>query len=250
MKILFSFLTVYLFSMISLANLKAPLWRMDVGGTSENYSSDFRTEESTYFIQLGRQLNSDLSLYARFVQENRFNETVQVTAVGSYYKLNPQIVLNMDYGLADKSASFLPKTALGAGFEYYGFSQWILSLNYRGLNYSTGYVNTAQPGIRYEWNTGAVEIKYNFTENADGSNAQATQTKYEYNHKDEIILYVGYTLGTESLPPQDKAKITVIPAGVIYKWSPDQAVRLDVATEDRKDVYTHTTVALGYTLKF
>ena len=225
------------------------LWRLDSGFTYDKYSSA-RGSENSRFVQLGRRIgNSGDVLYARYDGYDNFNSTDRGLTIGAYWLPHPKLLLNLEAGQTLDNANFRPDTQLLVNGELLLSLPVQPLLGYRYFNYDNGSVSTITPGLRALLQGATVEVRYGITDNIDGSSTGVFAARVSF-ERERYAPYLAFTNGSESLPPQAKADITVLGGGVVFDLSPSWGARVDYSYEDRKDSYRHHAIGGGLTYKF
>lgn len=225
------------------------LWRLDAGYTYDDYDN-FRGAENSRFVQLGRRVSQagDV-LYARYDGYDNFGRIDQGITLGAYWLPHPQLLLNLEAGRTLGTADFRPDTQ----FQVNG--EWLLAgvlqplLGYRYFDYDNGTVTTITPGLRAQFERTIAEVRYGFTDNIDGSTTGVFAARLAL-PREGYAPYFAFTTGSEALPPQAKADITILGGGVVWDLSPAWGLRVDYAYEDRKDIYQHHAIGGGFNYKF
>lgn len=225
------------------------LWRLDAGYTYDHYDNA-RKSENSRFVQLGRRLGQagDV-LYARYDGYDNFGSIDNGITLGTYWLPHPKLLLNLEAGRTLGTADFRPETQFQINGELLldGLLQPLLG--YRYFKYDNGTVTTITPGLRLSFSGTVVEARYGITDNIDGSSTGVFAARLSF--EDEgYSPYLAFTTGSEALPPQAKADITVFGGGVVFDLSPAWGARVDYSYEDRKDIYKHHAVGAGLTYRF
>lgn len=233
-----------------LARAVAPKrWRLDTGLTYDHYDSA-RGSENSRFVQLGRRVDDGGNvLYARYDGYRHFSSTDRGLTLGAYWLPHPKLLLNLEAGQTLDNANFRPDTQLLVNGELLLSLPVQPLLGYRYFDYDNGSVYTITPGLRAVLPTATIEVRYGITDNIDGSSTGVFAAKLNL-EREGYAPYFAFTTGSESLPPQAKADITVLGSGVVFELSPSWGARLDYSYEDRKDVYKHHAIGGGLTYRF
>lgn len=225
------------------------LWRLDAGFTYDHYDNA-RGSENSRFVQLGRRVGKGGDvLYARFDGYDNFGSVDNGITLGTYWLPHRKLLLNIEAGQTLGTANFRPDTQVLVNGE------WLLEgvvqplLGYRYFKYDSGTVTTITPGLRFQLDGTITEVRYGFTDNIDGSKTGVFAARLTL-PKEGYTPYLAFTSGSESLPPQAKADITVIGGGVVWDLTPVWGARVDYSYEDRKDIYKHHSVGAGLTYRF
>lgn len=233
-----------------LSRIVEPLpWRLDAGFTYDDYDN-LRGGENSRFVQLGRRVgNGGDVLYARYDGYANFGSQDDGLTLGAYWLPHPRLLLNLEAGRTFGNADFRPDTLLLASGE------WLVEfpvqplLAYRYLKYDNGSVSTITPGVRLPFTGGHVEARYGITGNISGSSTGVFSAKLTL-EREGYTPYFAFTTGSEALPPQAKADITILGGGVAFALSPQWGARVDYSYEDRKDIYKHHAIGAGLTYRF
>lgn len=225
------------------------LWRLDAGYTYDDYDN-FRGQESSRFVQLGRRVGKGGDvLYVRYDGYDNFGKVDQGATLGAYWLPHPKLLLNLEAGTTFGTADFRPENL------YQINGEWLIDapvqplLGYRYLTYDNGEVSTITPGLRVLLPGAVAEARYGFTDNLDGSNTGVFAARVTFEGAG-YSPYLAFTSGSEALPPQAEADITVFGGGVVFDLTPAWGVRVDYSYEDRKDIYKHHAVGGGVTYRF
>lgn len=235
---------------VKLARIVEPLlWRLDTGFIYDKYDN-FRGEENSRFVQLGRRVgNGGDVLYVRYDGYDNFGSQDNGATLGAYWLPHPRVLLNLEAGATLGEADFRPNTLFLVSGE------WLVDflvqplLAYRYFDYDNGTVTTITPGLRVAFNGGHFEARYGITDNISGSSTGVFAGKLTLFRKG-YRPYLAYTAGSEALPPQAEADITVLGGGVVIDLSPRWGARVDYSYEDRKNIYQHHAVGTGLTYRF
>ncbi len=225
------------------------LWRLDAGFTYDDYDN-FRGAENSRFVQLGRRVGKGGNvLYARYDGFANFGSQDDGLTLGAYWLPHPKLLLNLEAGLTLGNADFRPDTLLLASGEWLldFFVQPLFAFRY--LKYDNGTVTTLQPGLRLPFTGGNVEARYGITNNISGSSTGVFSGKLTL-EREGYTPYLAFTTGSEALPPQAEADITIFGGGVAFDLSSQWGARVDYSYEDRKDIYKHHAIGAGLTYKF
>lgn len=225
------------------------LWRLDSGFTYDRYSNA-RGSENSRFVQLGRRIgNGGDVLYARYDGYDNFSSTDRGLTLGAYWLPHPKLLLNLEAGRTLDNADFRPDTLLLASSEL--LLSWPVQplLGFRYFKYDNGSVTTITPGLRALLPGATAEVRYGITDNISGSSTGVFAARVSF-ERAGYAPYLAFTTGSESLPPQAKADITVLGGGVVFDLNPSWGARVDYSYEDRKNVYKHHAVGAGLTYKF
>lgn len=224
-------------------------WRLDAGFNYDHYSNARGSENSRY-LQLGRRVGKGGDvLYGRYDGYDNFNRLDDGLTVGSYWLPHPKLLLNLEAGRTLGTADFRPKT------QFLVNAEWLLAgalqplLGFRYFDYRNGSVSTITPGLRAQFANTTAELRYGLTDNIDGSSSGVFAARLSF-AEPGYAPYLAFTRGKEALPPQAKARITVVGAGVVVDLGPAWGMRLDYSYEDRKDIYKHHTLGAGLTYRF
>lgn len=225
------------------------LWRLDAGFTYDDYDN-FRGAENSRFVQLGRRVGTrgDV-LYARYDGYDNFGSIDQGLTLGSYWLPHRQLLLNLEAGRTFGTANFRPETQFQVNAEWLAEAVLQPLLGFRYFDYDNGSVTTITPGVRAQFEGSIVELRYGFTENIDGSNTGVFAARLTL-PREGYAPYFAFTTGSESLPPQAKADITILGGGVVWDLSPVWGLRVDYSYEDRKNIYKHHALGGGLTYRF
>lgn len=228
---------------------KKSLFRMDVGGSLDNFSA-VRESESSVFLQAGMKVDSQTDVFLRFDNQNQFKTTDQALGVGAYYKIDSDWLLNADYTTALKTPNFRAKTILNLGLENFSLNPVSLSMGYRSLSFMQGNVSIFQPGVQWSDYGFTVQFKYGLSQNIDKTSTSSSQIKFDYSLTESTSVGVGYASGEEALPPLAKARVNYSTVGLQHQFDDQHAVRLDYVLEDRINVYKHQSIGFSYAYKF
>jgi len=241
--------------------LEPPKWRIDAGYSSDHYSNERGTESGQY-AQVGYSITAHDGVYFHYDHLKEFGVTDNSYWLGLYGLIGSSLSLTGEFSITP-NAYFRPSTLFNVNAELVQSTTWQPLLGIRYMHYDTkpipntpavggqGNVTTVTPGLRYIINTvGNVEVRYGLTHNIDGSNTGVAQGRFNIDPVGAFTPYIAIAHGKEALPPQPAATFTVVSAGGVYQFSSRWSGRLDVAYEDRKDFYNHSTVALGASAKF
>ena len=224
-------------------------WRLDAGFTYDDYDN-FRGAENSRFVQLGRRVGAGGDvLYARYDGYDNFGSIDQGLTLGSYWLPHRQLLLNLEAGRTFGTANFRPDTQLQINAEWLAEGVLQPLLGFRYFDYDNGTVTTITPGVRAQFERSIAELRYGFTENIDGSNTGVFAARLTL-PREGYAPYFAFTTGSESLPPQAKADITILGGGVVWDLSPSWGARVDYSYENRKDIYKHHALGGGLTYKF
>jgi YaiO family outer membrane protein len=236
-------------------------WRLDVGYGSDNFSNSRGTEHNG-FVQLGYQVNPQLSVYGRYELARQFGSNDATYFVGSYWQPAPAWLLFGEIGQTP-DADFRPDTQALLGVEYLGFSQVQPLLSYRHSQYDgsttvtpgvisgKGNVKTITPGVRLVWpGAGNLELRVGFSENIDGSSTKVNQIRLNIDAGDRWSPYIAYFKGEEALPPQAFASFKVVVVGAVYRLNDAWSLRADFANEQRRNFYTRNSLSVGVGYRF
>jgi len=234
-----------------LARAVAPkLWRLDSGFTYDHYDSA-RGSENSRFVQLGRRVGSrgDV-LYARYDGYRNFGSSDRGLTFGAYWLPHTKLLLNLEAGQTLDEANFRPDTQLLVNGELLLSGPVQPLLGYRHFKYDNGSVSTITPGLRALLPSATtLEVRYGITDNIDGSSTGVFAARLSVDRAG-YAPYFAFTTGSESLPPQAKADITVLGGGVVFDISPSWGARVDYSYEDRKNIYQHHAIGGGLTYRF
>ena len=163
---------------------------------------------------------------------------------------NRKLLLNLEDGTTLGTADFRPDTQFQVNAELLldGLLQPLLG--YRYFDYRNGKVTTITPGLRLAFARAAVEARYGITDNIDGSSTGVFVARLTLPLQQGYTPYIAFTQGKEALPPQAKASITVLGAGVVIDLTPAWGVRADYTYEDRSNSYQHHAIGAGLTYRF
>lgn len=233
-----------------LARSAAPLrWRLDAGLTYDRYDNA-RGSENSRFAQLGRRVGDGGDVvYARYDGYRNFGATDNGLTLGAYWLPHPRLLLNLEAGRTLDEANFRPETQLLVSGE------WLLEapvqplLGYRYLRYGNGTVATITPGLRALLPGATAEVRYGVTDNLDGSSTGVFAARVSF-ERESYAPYLAFTSGSEALPPQAEADITVLGAGLVLDLTRQWGARVDYNYEDRKDIYKHHALGAGLTYRF
>ncbi len=235
---------------VRLARAVEPLrWRLDAGLTYDDYSNA-RGAENSRFVQLGRRVGQagDV-LYARYDGYDNFGSVDRGLTLGSYWLPHPKLLLNIEAGRTLGKADFRPTSQFLINGEWL-LETWLQPLlGYRYFNYDNGTVSTITPGLRALLPGAVAEVRYGFTDNLDGSNTGVFAARLTL-PLEGYTPYLAFTTGSEALPPQARADITVFGAGLVLDLNPVWGLRVDYSYEDRDNIYKHHTVGGGLTYRF
>lgn len=224
-------------------------WRLDAGFTYDDYDSA-RGAENSRFVQLGRQVgrNGDV-LYARYDGYDNFGSIDNGITIGAYWLPHRKLLLNLEAGRTLGAADFRPETQLQVNGELLldSIVQPLLGLRY--FKYDNGTVTTITPGLRLSLPGAIAEARYGITDNIDGSSTGVFAARLTL-PREGYTPYLAFTTGKEALPPQAKASITVLGAGVVVDLNTAWGLRADYSYEDRKGIYKHHAVGAGLTYRF
>lgn len=225
------------------------LWRLDAGYTYDHYDNA-RKAENSRFVQLGRRVGqAGAVLYARYDGYDNFGSIDKGLTLGTYWLPHPKLLLNLEAGRTLGTANFRPETQFQINGELLldGLLQPLLG--YRYFKYGNGTVTTITPGVRLSFSGAVAEARYGITDNIDGSSTGVFAARLSF--MEEVYTpYLAFTTGSEALPPQAKADITVFGGGIVFDLSPAWGLRVDYSYEDRKDIYKHHAVGAGLTYRF
>ena len=225
------------------------LWRLDAGFTYDRYDNA-RNSENSRFVQLGRRIGQGGDvLYARYDGYDNFGSIDNGITLGSYWLPHPKLLLNLEAGRTLGTANFRPETQFLVNGELLldGLLQPLLG--YRYFKYDNGTVTTVTPGLRLVFPGAVAEARYGITDNIDGSSTGVFAARLSFT-EEGYAPYLAFTSGSEALPPQAKADITVLGGGVVFDLSPAWGARVDYSYEDRKDSYKHHAIGAGLTYRF
>ena len=225
------------------------LWRLDTGFTYDHYDSA-RKSENSRFVQLGRRVGQGGDvLYARYDGYDNFGSIDNGITLGSYWLPHPKLLLNPEAGRTLGTANFRPETQFQINGELLLEGGLQPLLGFRYFKYGNGTVTTITPGLRLSFDGAVAEARYGVTDNIDGSSTGVFAARITF-EAEGYSPYLAFTTGSEALPPQAKADITVFGGGIVFDLSPVWGVRADYSYEDRKDIYKHHAVGAGLTYRF
>lgn len=225
------------------------LWRLDAGFTYDDYDN-FRGSENSRFTQLGRRVGArgDV-LYARYDGFANFGSQDDGITLGAYWLPHPKVLLNLEAGTTLGRANFRPDR------QFLVSGEWLVEFPlqplfaYRYFDYDNGTVTTVTPGLRAVFSGGHVEARYGLTDNISGDSTGVLTAKLTL-EREGYTPYFAFTTGSEALPPQAEADITILGGGVAFDLGPQWGARVDYSYEDRKDIYKHHAIGAGLTYKF
>lgn len=229
-------------------SLPARPWRFDAGVVVDRFDQ-LRGDEDSQFMQLGRRLGEELTLYGRYDRYRQFGAADQSLTAGAYWLFAPRGLLNVEAGGRIDFADFRPDRVLLANVEWLHESGIEPLLGYRYFGYHDGEVHTLTPGLRLLLERATLEARYGFSENVDGSNTGVFSARYGYAFE-RAAPYLALALGEEALPPQATADIAIYGAGCVWTLSPRWGLRADYSYEDRKGFYRHHAFGGGLTYRF
>ena len=225
------------------------LWRLDAGFTYDHYDNA-RKSENSRFVQLGRRVGQGGDvLYARYDGYDNFGQIDNGLTLGTYWLAHPKLLLNLEAGRTLGTADFRPETQFQINGELLldGLLQPLLG--YRYFKYGNGTVTTITPGLRLSFSDAVAEVRYGITDNIDGSSTGVFAARLSFT-EEGYAPYLAFTTGSEALPPQAKADITVLGGGIVFDLSPAWGMRVDYSYEDRKNIYKHHALGAGLTYRF
>lgn len=233
-----------------LARAVEPLrWRLDAGYTYDRYDNA-RGSENSRFVQLGRRVGQGGDvLYARYDGYNNFGSIDDGLTLGAYWLPHPKLLLNLEAGRTLGTADFRPETQFQINGELLLDDALQPLLGYRYFKYGNGTVTTVTPGLRVLLPGAVAEVRYGITDNIDGSSTGVFSARLSF-EAEGYSPYLAFTSGSEALPPQAEADITVFGGGIVFDLSAAWGVRVDYSYEDRKDIYKHHAVGAGLTYRF
>lgn len=230
-------------------------WRLDAGFVADRFSAT-RGAESSAYLQLGKRLSDDTSLYVRTDQYNSYNKVDTGLSAGGYFRVAPWYLLNAELGANLNTANFRPSLValLNSEFLVQNTLQPLLGLRHMRYDDTSGVggtgttvggsVTTITPGVRWVMPSASLELRYGLSRNLDQSNTGMFQAKLSF-EQDGVTPYMAFASGEEALPPQRKARIKVFGAGSVWKFNNEWGARIDLTHEDREGFYTHNSVGVG-----
>ncbi|MES2884838.1 MAG: YaiO family outer membrane beta-barrel protein [Pseudomonadota bacterium] len=225
------------------------LWRLDAGFTYDHYDNA-RKSENSRFVQLGRRVGQGGDvLYARYDGYDNFGSIDNGITLGTYWLPHPKLLLNLEAGRTLGTADFRPETQFQINGELLLDGPLQPLLGYRYFNYDNGTVTTITPGLRLSFTGAVVEARYGITDNIDGSSTGVFSARLGF-AEEGYSPYLAFTTGSEALPPQAKADITIFGGGIVFDLGPTWGARVDYSYEDRKGIYKHHAVGAGLTYRF
>lgn len=223
-------------------------WRLDAGGTYDHYDNAREHEYSAY-TQLGYRVSQKFSAYGRYEHFDYFDARDEVLTAGAYLLVSDWLLLNGEAGATVDQDDFRAKTLAGISAEILLDGPVQPLIAYRYLDYDNGEVSTITPGVRLLVSAAALELRYGFTDNVDGSNTEVFSARASY-ESERFSPYLAYANGEEALPPQALADIRIYGAGCVFNLGPSWGLRADYSFEDRKDIYQHDAFGLGLTYRY
>jgi len=238
-----------------------PRWRIDAGFSVDHYSNERGTENGQY-IQAGYSITPHAGVYFHYDHLKEFGVVDNSYWLGAYGLIGSAVSLTGEFSVTP-NPYFRPSTLFNVNAEFVGSKVWQPLLGVRYMYYDTkpipnttavggqGNVTTVTPGLRYIIpDVGNIELRYGYTRNIDSTNTGVAQGRFNFDSFGDFTPYVAIAHGKEALPPQPAATFTVVSGGGVYQINSRWSARLDVAYENRKDFYNHSTVALGGSAKF
>lgn len=225
-----------------------PTRRIDAGAIFDDYDNE-RGAENSQYVQIGQQPNPDLTIYGRIERFSQFGARDQGLTVGSYWLPHPRWLLQGELGATLDKADFRSDLQVLANAE------WLLAgpvqplLGLRLLSYDNGEVTTVTPGLRLSMGATSLELRYGVTRNVDDSRTGMVSARLGHEFG-RAAPHLSFTQGEEALPPQALADVTVIGAGCVWSLNRRWGLRADYSYEDRKDIYKHHALGLGFSYRY
>lgn len=223
-------------------------WRLDAGGLFDDYDNARGSEDSQY-LQLGHQATAALNLYGRYDRYHQFGARDQGLSLGAYWLPVRQLLLQAELGATLDAPDFRSDTQLllNADWLLPGPAQPLLGL--RLLRYDQGEVSTLTPGLRLLQGPAALELRYGLTSNLDDSDTGMFSARLGF-EAGRAAPYFVYSQGEEALPPQALAEITIFGAGCVWSLNRHWSLRADYSHEDRRNIYRHHALGVGFSYRF
>jgi len=228
-------------------------WRLDVGGMFDDYtpantSVVQRDREQTAYVQLGYQVNNQLSVSAGTDYAHQFEQVDWRWNAGLYWMPVAGWAVHARAALTP-DAEILPDWEALVGVEWFAATAFTPLLSVRTAEYTAQHIVTWMPGVRLgESLTAEVRLYYTTSDVSDPTMAGVLRLGTTIAERWQPYLLGSY--GEENQPPVGVAKTATGAAGVVIGVSKSVSVRFDGLYEWREDIHERMSLGGGVTLRF
>ncbi len=229
--------------------IDSPRWRVDLGYGADNYDK-LRGHEAGTYEQVGYKLNHVTDLWVQHQYLNHFSRVDNTIEFGGARRLSKFAVANADVAFTPNN-DFEPNWRTHLGAEYQARSWLGFTGDVRVLAYDSGNVQTYMPGIRVRLRPWAeLSFRDGVSHNLDQTITTNWIVRGDFQPRERLALYAGYSRGVEDIPPLRSAFNEVYFTGLVMNATRHWGFRLDWAYEDRPTFYRRLSVSPGLNYRF
>ena len=233
-----------------LVNALSPLrWRIDLGFGSDNYDN-LRGHEAGTYLQIGYKPNHLTDLWVQHQYLHHFSRVDNSIEFGGARRFSKSFVANANVAFTPHN-DFEPNWRTHFGGDYQTLSWLAFTGDIKILAYDPGKVQTYMPGIRVRVRPWA---EFSFRDGVSHNLDQTITTNWllrgDFQLREGLALYTGYSRGVEDIPPLRSAFNEVYFTGVVWNASRHWGFRMDWAYEYRPAFYRRLSVSPGLSYRF
>jgi YaiO family outer membrane protein len=224
-------------------------WRIDSGYASDHYDN-LRGHEAATDEQIAYKANYQTDLWIQHQYLRHFGFVDNTIEIGAAYRFSKSFVSDANVAFTPHN-NFEPEWRTHLGTDYQ-LQSWIgLTGGLKIAAYDAGRVATFTPGVRVRLTPWAV---FSFQDGVGHNLDQTITTNWvargDFQLRENLALYGGYSRGIEDVPPQRAAFNEVYFSGVILTFSQHWGARMDCAYENRPSFYRRLSISPGVNYRF